>query len=59
MKIQQYIKESFKELREEVTWPTWPELQRTTGVVIAGSVFLATLVWSIDYVWALVLGALY
>lgn len=57
--MKQYIKESFKELREEVTWPTWPELQRMTGVVIAGSVFLAVLVWLMDKVWAFALGLLY
>jgi len=48
-----------KELTEEVTWPTWGELQKTTVVVIAGSVFLACLVALMDVIWVNVLGLLY
>jgi preprotein translocase subunit SecE len=55
----EYFKESFKELQEEVTWPSWAELQKTTGVVIAGSVFLALLVWFMDKIWVYLLGFLY
>ncbi|MFK7797776.1 MAG: preprotein translocase subunit SecE [Aureispira sp.] len=54
-----YIKRSMKELTEEVTWPTWGELQKTTVVVIAGSVFLACLVALMDVIWVNVLGLLY
>jgi preprotein translocase subunit SecE len=57
--IMDYIKRSMKELTEEVTWPTWGELQKTTVVVIAGSVFLACLVALMDVIWVNVLGLLY
>jgi preprotein translocase subunit SecE len=54
-----YLKRSMKELTHEVTWPTWPELQKSTVVVIAGSIFLACLVALMDVVWVSVLGLLY
>jgi len=54
-----YIKRSMRELTEEVTWPTWADLQKTTVVVIAGSVFLACLIALMDFVWVNVLGILY
>jgi len=57
--MKEYIKRSMTELTEEVTWPTWPELQKTTVVVVAGSVFLACLIALMDVVWVRVLGFLY
>ena len=54
-----YFRESYKELTEEVTWLTWNDLQKTTLVVIAGSVFLASVVALMDKIWVLVLGMLY
>ena len=55
----EYVKRSMTELTEEVTWPTWPELQKTTIVVLAGSVFLACLIAVMDMIWVYVLGFLY
>ena len=55
----QYFRESYRELTEEVTWLSWGELQRTTLVVIAGSVFLAGTVALMDRIWIFVLGNLY
>lgn len=55
----QYFKDSAKELRQEVTWPAWTELQQTTIVVIIASVMLALSVWAIDKVWVFLLGFLY
>ena len=55
----EYFKRSMKELTEEVTWPTWGELQKTTVVVIAGSIFLACLIAFMDIIWMNALGLLY
>jgi preprotein translocase subunit SecE len=57
--MMQYFRESYRELTEEVTWLSWSELQRTTLVVIAGSVFLAGTVALMDRIWIFVLGNLY
>jgi preprotein translocase subunit SecE len=57
--MMQYFRDSYKELTQKVTWPTWTELQKTTLVVIAGSIFLACTVALMDVVWIKVLGLLY
>ena len=35
MRIVNYVKESYKELVEKVSWPKFPELQSSTIVVLA------------------------
>ena len=32
-----------------VTWPTWKELQNNTILVVVASVFIALLIFSMDY----------
>jgi preprotein translocase subunit SecE len=41
--IVQYCKDAYHELVNKVTWPTWPELQSTTMVVL-GSILVVTLI---------------
>ena len=50
-----YIKESFDELKNHVTWPSWAEAQKLTVVVAAFSIVLALAVWGVDTVFAEVL----
>ncbi|MGJ8667804.1 MAG: preprotein translocase subunit SecE [Patiriisocius sp.] len=47
-----YIKESYNELRNHVTWTPWPEAQRLTVIVAAFSVILALAVWGVDSVFS-------
>ncbi len=47
-----YIKESWNELTNFVTWPTWAEAQRLTVIVAVFSVVLALLIWGIDTVFS-------
>ena len=47
-----YIKESYNELRNHVTWTTWSEAQRLTVIVAAFSVILALAVWGVDTVFS-------
>lgn len=51
-----YIKESFNELRNHVTWTPWAEAQRLTVVVAVFSVVLALTVWGVDTVFSSVVG---
>lgn len=51
-----YITESYKELRNHVTWPTWAEAQKLTVVVAVFSVLLALAVWGVDTVFSKVIG---
>ena len=36
-KISTYFRESYKELMEKVTWPTWAQLQQSTMIVLAAT----------------------
>ena len=45
-----YIKESYSELKNHVTWPTWSEAQKLTVVVAVFSIILALLVFGVDKV---------
>ena len=46
--IVNYIKGSFDELRDHVTWTPIMELQRMTGVVFVFSVIFALIIWVAD-----------
>ncbi|KRO67927.1 MAG: preprotein translocase subunit SecE [Cryomorphaceae bacterium BACL21 MAG-121220-bin10] len=51
-----YIKESFNELKNHVTWTPWAEAQRLTVVVAVFSVVLALAVWGVDTVFGNIVG---
>ena len=48
MDIVSYIKESFSELKEHVSWTPTSELSRITMVVLVFSVIFALLIWMAD-----------
>jgi preprotein translocase subunit SecE len=48
MDIRAYINESLEELRTKITWPTWTNLQATTGVVLFASLLLAVIIFLMD-----------
>jgi preprotein translocase subunit SecE len=50
MNIVSYIKESFSELKEHVSWTPANELSRLTVVVLVFSVIFALLIWAADSV---------
>jgi preprotein translocase subunit SecE len=47
-KVTSYFKESYKELMEKVTWPTWAELQQSTVIVLVATVLITALVGVMD-----------
>ena len=49
----QYIKESYEELKNHVTWPTLADSQKEMVVVVVFSVLFSLVVWGIDsfYEW--------
>ena len=49
-KISNYFRESYKELMEKVTWPTWNQLQQSTMIVIVATLVITGLVWVMDFV---------
>ena len=48
MNIRQYVQESVEEFRTKMTWPTWSNLQQTTGVVLLASLLLALIIFGMD-----------
>ena len=58
-KITTYFKESYKELMEKVTWPTWTQLQQSTMIVIAATLVITALVAGMDFVTNVVLKQIY
>ena len=47
-----YISESYSELKNHVTWPTWAEAQRLTVVVAVFSILFSLAIWGIDTVFS-------
>jgi preprotein translocase subunit SecE len=50
IKIGTYFRESFKELTEKVSWPTWPQLQQSTMIVLAATLVITFIVLGMDFV---------
>jgi len=48
--VKAYLMESYNELVNKVTWPTWANLLSSTRVVLVGSLIIALLVLVMDAV---------
>jgi preprotein translocase subunit SecE len=57
--VSEYIKESYIELTEKVTWPTWRELQNSAILVLVGAIIIALLIFVMDQSISYVLGKFY
>lgn len=51
-KVVNYISEAFEELKSNVTWPAWAEVQRLTIVVAVFSALFALATWGVDEMFA-------
>ncbi|MBX2931536.1 MAG: preprotein translocase subunit SecE [Chitinophagaceae bacterium] len=58
-KISTYFKDSYKELSEKVTWPTWLQLQQSTVIVLVATLIITALIWAMDSVSSQVLKMIY
>ncbi len=48
-KIAHYFRESYKELSEKVSWPSWSQLQQSTMIVLAATLVITALVLAMDF----------
>ena len=48
-KISNYFRDSYKELMEKVSWPTWAQLQQSTMIVLVATLVITGLVWVMDF----------
>jgi len=58
-KLTLYVKESYNELVNKVTWPNWAALQSSTILVIIGSVIFALVVFVMDLISKGILDSIY
>jgi preprotein translocase subunit SecE len=49
-KVTTYFRESYKEMLEKVSWPTWTQLQQSTLIVLVATLVITALVWGMDLV---------
>lgn len=58
-KVSAYVKDSYHELLEKVTWPTWAQLQQSTVIVLVATLLIMAAVWLMDTGSALLLKFIY
>jgi preprotein translocase subunit SecE len=59
MKIKEYFAESYKELTQKVTWPTWQELQSSAIIVMVASLIIALVIFLMDFSFSHVMDLIY
>ena len=47
-KVLDFIKDSYTEVTEKVTWPTWAQLQSHAIIVLVASLIIALLIFVMD-----------
>ena len=47
-KFATYLRESYKELTEKVTWPNWTQLQQSTMIVLVATLVITFMVSIMD-----------
>ena len=58
-KKESYIKSSYDELVNKVSWPSWSELQNSTIVVAIATIIIALIIYIMDSVFSNVLNVFY
>ena len=58
-KIVTYIRESYKELTQKVTWPTWAQLQNNALIVMLVTLILAIVILVMDLAFKSIMTAIY
>lgn len=47
-KFSAFLRESYEELTEQVSWPKWEQLQQSTMIVIGATLFITAIVAVMD-----------
>ncbi len=58
-KVSAYLKDSYHELLEKVTWPTWAQLQQSTVIVLIATLLIMVAIGAMDFASATVLKFIY
>ncbi len=54
-----YIKESYDELMNKVSWPSWSELQSSSIVVAIASIIIALIIYLMDQAFSNMMNVFY
>lgn len=46
--VVQFVKESYREMVEKVSWPTWAQLQNSAVLVLVASAIIAMVIFAMD-----------
>ena len=57
--VVQFVKESYEEMTQKVTWPTWGELQNSAVLVLIASLIIGVVIFAMDKGANFVLDAFY
>ncbi len=49
-KVTTYFRESYRELLEKVSWPSWTQLQQSTLIVLVATLVITAIVWAMDLI---------
>ena len=58
-KKQSYIKSSYDELVNKVSWPSWSELQSSSIVVAIASIIIALIIYLMDQAFSNIMNVFY
>jgi preprotein translocase subunit SecE len=59
MRLKAYLAESYKELTQKVTWPTWQELQSSAIIVMVASLIIALVIFVMDFSFSRIMDLIY
>ncbi len=57
--VKEYVRESYDELMNKVSWPTWSELQNSAVIVSIASLIIALVVYLMDMAFSTLLQEFY
>ena len=57
--VSEYIKESYTELVEKVSWPTWRELQSSAVLVLVATIIISLIIFGMDQLIGFLLKSFY
>ena len=49
-KFSVFVRESYREMVEKVSWPTWEQLQQSTMIVLGATLFITAIVALMDFI---------
>jgi len=59
MNIKGYVKESYNELVNKVTWPAWSDLQNSAIVVMIASFIISIIIYLMDISFSFIMDLIY